>query len=64
MKRETWKWALQLLISILTNHDGSNLVHGVKEEEWDCQIWWSHFLAADGLLQIIAINYFLHIIVG
>ena len=36
------------------NHDGSNLVHGVKEEEWDCQIWWSHFLAADGLLQIIA----------
>jgi len=26
------------------NHDGSNLVHGVKEEEWDCQIWWSHFL--------------------
>ena len=46
------------------NHDGSNLVHGVKEEEWDCQIWWSHFLAADGLLQIIAINYFLYIIVG
>ena len=25
------------------NHDGCNLVHGVKEEEWDCQIWWSHF---------------------
>ena len=26
------------------NHDGCNLVHGVKEEEWDCQIWWSHYL--------------------
>ena len=26
------------------NHDGCNLVHGVKEEEWDCQIWWSHVL--------------------
>ena len=54
MKRETWKWALQLLISILTaiattdsnrDHDGSDLVHGVKSEEWDCQkIWWSHYL--------------------
>jgi hypothetical protein len=27
------------------DHDGSDLVHGVKSEEWDCQkIWWSHYL--------------------
>ena len=27
------------------NHDGSDLVYGVKSEEWDCQkIWWSHYL--------------------
>ena len=27
------------------NHDGRDLVYGVKSEEWDCQkIWWSHYL--------------------
>ena len=44
MKKETWKWIVQLLISILTaiattmgvtscmaNYDGSDLVYGVKK---------------------------------